>query len=391
MRRLGTQALSFAEDCVQDAFVAALDAWPRQGIPDNPFAWLLKTAHHRAIDRLRRHAMQSAMEPRVGEWMKMLMQSSFDRPIFDDELVLIILCCHPELSLEARLALTLKSVCGFNVEQISRALLIAPAAVAQRLVRAKSHIKAQSIEFTMPALPLLAERMPSVLKTIYLMFNEGYSTSSGDMLVRHELCIEALRLIELVTGDERTSLPEAHALAALLMFQHARHCARVTSDGTPLLLDQQDRTLWDKQLNTQGFRHLSASMNSKVLTSYHLEAGIASVHAAATSWEHTDWKQLVAYYESLHAMTPSPVVRVNQAVAIAMLDGPEKGVAILRLIESDKAMQNYLPYYMTLGELELRSNRRCQAREAFQRALTLAMSEPERKLLLTKLHKVFDA
>ena len=243
----------------------------------------------------------------------------------------------------------------------------------------------------MPAMPLLAERMPSVLKTIYLMFNEGYSTSTGDTLVRHELCIEALRLIELVTGDERTSLPEAHALAALLMFQHARHCARVTSDGIPLLLDQQDRTLWDKQLITHGFRHLSASMNSKELTSYHLEAGIASVHAAATSLEHTDWKQLVAYYEALHAMTPSPVVRVNQAVAIAMLDGPQKGVAILRSIANDKAMQNYLPYYMILGELELRSNRQCQAREAFQRALTLAMSEPERKLLLTNLHKALDA
>jgi RNA polymerase sigma-70 factor (ECF subfamily) len=335
--------------------------------------------------------MQAALEPLIGEWMNSLTRQSSQYSPVDEELCLITLCCHPELSVDARLALTLKAVCGFTVEEIARALLATPPTIAQRIVRAKTLIKERRLEFVQPTLSALSERMPSVLKTIYLMFNEGYSASGGDTLIREELCLEALRLAELVAGDARTSHPEAHALASLLLFQHARHRARVEPNGEPRMLDQQDRTLWDKNMIARGFLHLSLAKNGELLTTYHLEAGIASVHAAAASWGDTDWKQLVSYYDTLHEIAPSPVVRVNQAVAVSMLDGTDRGVGILRSVASDKAMANYAPFHMALGELEMRSGNRRQARDAFQRALELAMSTPERNLVRKKLNQVLDA
>ena len=389
-RALGASALSLAEDCVQDAFVAALNTWSERGVPDNPFAWLLTTARNRALDRLRRHAMMSALEPKLTEWIVHLQAPPKDG-LGDEELSLIVLCCDPALEQEARLALTLKSVCGFSVEEIARAFLATGEAIAQRLVRAKARLRELDVEFAIPAGAKLAERMPSVLRTIYLLFNEGYSASEGDRLIRQDVCEEALRLAELVAWHPVASSPEAHALAALILFQHARHRARVAPDGTPILLEEQDRRLWDHAMIARGFQHLGASRNDEALTALHLEAGVASVHAAASSWERTDWRALVSYYDALSEVQPSPVVAINRAIALAMAQSAEAGLEALKPLAAEKTMKRYLPYHMAIGDLELRRGARAAARAAFAHALTLPMSAPERRLVETKLTRAGDA
>jgi RNA polymerase sigma-70 factor (ECF subfamily) len=286
-RTLGAAGLSFAEDCVQDAFVSALDTWATRGVPNNPFAWLLTTARNRALDRLRRHAMMSALEPRLTEWVEHLQSPADGEGLGDEELSLMVLCCDPALEEEARLALTLKTVCGFSVEEIARAFLATPDAIAQRLVRAKAKLRELNLQFAMPTGPALPSRMPSVLRTIYLLFNEGYSASDGDRLVREDACDEALRLCEAIAWHRAAASPEAHALAALISFQHSRRRARVAGDGRPVLLEDQDRRLWDQAMIARGFQHLGLAKSGDALTSYHLEAGIASVHAAAAAWADT--------------------------------------------------------------------------------------------------------
>lgn len=390
-RTLGASGLSLAEDCVQDAFLAAFETWRLRGVPDNPFAWLLTTARNRALDRLRRHAMMSALEPKVTDWIEHLRAAPDTSGIGDEELALIVLCCDPALEVEARLALTLKTVCGFSVEEIARAFLATPEAMAQRVVRAKARIRELGIEFAMPSGAALSQRMPSVLRTIYLLFNEGYSASDGDKLVRDDICEEALRLAELVAWHPLASSPEAHALAALILFQHARRRARVAADGRPVLLEAQDRRLWDQAMIARGFQHLSAARNEKVLTSLHLEAGIASVHAAAPSWRQTDWVSLLSYYDGLSEVAPSPVVAINRAIALSMVEGADAALEALHGLEGEKAVGRYLPYHMTIGDLELKRGRRQAAREAFQRALALSMSTQERRLVEAKLTQAADA
>jgi RNA polymerase sigma-70 factor (ECF subfamily) len=346
----------------------------------------LTTARNRALDRLRRHAMMSALEPKVGEWLEQLKRPS-DDVLGDEELSLMVLCCDPALEPDARLALTLKTVCGFRVEEIARAFLATPEAIAQRLVRAKARVRALDLQFTMPAGAGLAARMPSVLRTIYLLFNEGYAASDGDRLIRDDFCAEALRLAEVVAWHPRASSPEAHALAALVLFQHARRAARVAADGTPLMLEEQARRLWDQPMIVRGFQHLAASQNDEQLTALHLEAGIASVHAAAASWAKTDWAALVSYYDSLQAIAPSPVVAINRAIAIGMLRGPEAALQALAPLAGDKAVARYLPYHLAIGDLELRRDDKRAAQVAFQRALALPMSLQERKLIEAKLKR----
>ena len=390
-RGMGASALSLAEDCVQDAFVAALDTWGERGVPGNPFAWLLTTARNRALDRLRRHAMMSALEPRVVAWIEHLQAPASSDGLGDEELALIVLCCHPSLEEEARLALTLKTVCGFSVEEIARAFLATPEAIAQRLVRAKALIKALNLQFVMPAGSALPARMPSVLRTIYLLFNEGYAASDGDRLVREDVCEEALRLAETIAWHPVAGSPEAHALAALILFQHARRRARVSGEGRPLLLEQQDRRLWDRAMIARGFQHLAAAQNDALLTPLHLEAGIASVHAAAATWDATDWTALGAYYDALHEIAPSPVVTINRAIALSMTRGVEAGLQALAPLAAQKAVGRYLPYHLAVGDLELRRGQRAAARAAFVRALDLPMSAQERKLVEAKLQQASDA
>jgi RNA polymerase sigma-70 factor (ECF subfamily) len=246
-------------------------------------------------------------------------------------------------------------------------------------------------QFAMPAGAALRARMSSTLRTIYLMFNEGYSASDGDRLIREDVCAEALRLAELVAWHPVASSPEAHALAALILFQHARRRARVAPDGTPVLLEDQDRRLWDHAMIARGFQHLSASRNERLMTALHLEAGIASVHAAAASWGATDWASLVSYYDTLNEIAPSPVVAINRAIALAMTRGADAAIEALKPLASQKAVGRYLPYHLTIGDLELKRGQRAAARDAFAKALALPMSRQERKLVEAKLQRASDA
>ncbi len=393
MRIFGAAHLSLAEDAVQEAFVAALELWAERGVPDDPSAWLLTVARNRALDRLRRGALFAALEPKVADWVTNLQEraSPGDGPFGDDELSMIALCCHPQLPEEARLALTLKVACGFSVEEIARALLAKPEAIAQRIVRAKARIRDLDLSLDMPSGHAMHERMPSVLRTIYLLFNEGYAASGGADLIRREICAEALRLAEIVACHPLARTPEADALAALLCFQHSRHAARADADGTPVLLADQDRGLWDGRLVARGFAHLSRAQGGETLTALHLEAGAASVHAAARRWGETDWAALKNYYDMLMEVAPSPVVSLNRAVAVAMVDGADVALKEIEHLARDPLVAKYVPFHMTVGDLELQRGRRRVARAAFETALALPASEAERRLILRKIAACADA
>jgi len=389
-RKLGAGSLSFAEDCVQEAFLAALQTWPQRGLPDNPVAWLLTSAHNKGVDRLRRHAMQGALEPRVSDWMQALHRTPADMLVGDEELQLISMCSDPRLEDDARQVLALKCVCGFSVEEIARAFLAKPSAIAQRLVRAKARLK-EGLVLEVPASGAVADRMPSMLRTIYLLFNEGYAASGGEQLVRAEFCEEAIRLCRILLSHAQTSTSEVHALCALMLFQHARRESRVSPDGIAVPLEVQDRKVWDRAMIAEGFRQMTLAMTGDRLTSYHLEAGIASVHAAAPDFGATDWAQLGRYYDALLEVAPSPVVEINRAIAVAMHQGPEAGLQLLEPLRAQTIVQNYLPFHLALGDLELRRGQRENARAAFTAALGLAMSEQERKLIAGKLQQAADA
>jgi RNA polymerase sigma-70 factor (ECF subfamily) len=334
--------------------------------------------------------MQSALEPRVAAWMEALRQPPVDALMGDEELLLIAMCCDPRLEDDARQVLALKSVCGFSVDEIARAYLSTPSAIAQRLVRAKARLR-DGIALEAPGSAGIQDRLPSILRTIYLLFNEGYAASGGMLLVRVEICAEALRLCRVLLAHPPTATPEAHALCALMLFQHARHRARVSDDGEAIPLEFQDRRLWDRAMIAEGFRQLTLAMAGERLTRVHLEAGIASVHAAAPHFDDTDWAQLGRYYDALLEVAPSPVVEVNRAIAVSMQRGPAEGLLLLEPLEGRGDVQRYLPYHLAVGELSLKSGMRARARAAFTDALGLAMSEQERKLISAKLQLAADA
>jgi RNA polymerase sigma-70 factor (ECF subfamily) len=333
----------------------------------------------------------AAIEPKVADWLTSLQKNDEPVPLADEELSLIVLCCDPQLPEEMRISLTLKSVCGFSVEEIARAFLARPEAIAQRLVRAKARIKQLGLQFEMPVRENLAARIPSVLRTIYLLFNEGYLTSGGDQSMRLDMCGEALRLACVVADNPATTTPEAHALAALIAFQHSRNAARATADGDIILLEQQDRARWDRSLIALGFAHLERARSGPVLTPLHLEAGIASVHTQAPSWNETDWPTLLQYYDLLMELARSPVVTLNRAVVVAMVEGPAAALTSIAPLADDSQMQRYLPYQITVGDLRLRSGDRAGAREAYDKAGALPASEPEQRLLATKRRRCADA
>jgi RNA polymerase sigma factor (sigma-70 family) len=390
-RIFGPAHLSLAEDAVQEAFVAALETWGSRGVPDEPAAWLLTVARNRALDRLRRGALFAALEPKVADWATALQARAAPGPLGDDELSMIVLCCHPQLPEEARLALTLKVACGFSVEEIGRAFLTSPETVAQRIVRAKARIRDLGLSLDMPAAPAMQERMPSVLRTIYLLFNEGYAASGGETLIRHEICTEGLRLAETVACHPVSRAPEAEALAALLCFQHSRRAARIAADGAPILLADQDRALWDRRLIARGFAHLSRARGGEKLTALHIEAGAASIHAAAQSWAETDWPRLKNYYDMLTEVAPSPVVSLNRAVVVGMVEGADVALGSIEHLARDPVVAKYVPFHMTIGDLELQRGRRAVARAAYETALELPVSEAERRLIHRKIAACADA
>lgn len=389
-RVFGAEHLSLAEEVVQDALITAMQRWSMHGIPDNPRAWLFHVARNRALDELRRQASLRAKEAEVATVFRE--RAPEEEPMFahelrDDQLRMMLMCCHPSIARESRIALTLKTVSGFSVDEIARAFLAKKEAVAQRLVRAKRLIRDEHIPMEMPSRTEMPERLESLLDVLYLLFNEGYAAHTGEDLVRADLCEEAIRLARQLVEHPVASLPEAHALLALMLLQSARIPARVDSAGALTTLEDQDRALWDQPCIAEGIRELGRSASGARITAYHVEAAIASCHALAPSFDETNWTMIAQQYDQLLELKPTPVVALNRAVAIAMAQGAEAGLAALNEIAAHPALHDYLPLPIALGELHLRAGDRTRAAEHFTRALELPATMPEKRFLLRKLNE----
>ncbi|MFV8781147.1 RNA polymerase sigma factor [Microbulbifer sp. SA54] len=374
-----------AEEALHEAFAAALAQWPADGIPDNPRAWLVSAGRFKAIDQLRRRARFDVSYEDIAERLEaeLTIEPEEEPAIEDDRLRLIFTCCHPSLAPEARLALTLREVCGLTTEEIARAFLTSAPTLAQRIVRAKAKIRDANIPYEVPDASQLPERLESVLHAIYLIFNEGYSASAGDALIRHDLSAEAIRLARLLC--ELLPEPEAEGLLALLLLQHSRRAARVCAAGDLILLEQQDRTLWDQQQIREGINLVLRALASRRFGAYTLQAAIAAVHAEAASFEATDWPQIVGLYEALLEMTPSPVIELNRAVAVAMRDGPEEGLRLIETLLARGALADYHLCHAARADLYRRLGQKDEARAAYKAALTLTQQGPEQRFLARRL------
>jgi RNA polymerase sigma-70 factor (ECF subfamily) len=377
-----------AEEALHEAFAAAVERWPRDGLPGNPFAWLVSAGRFKAIDVLRRRARFDAS---VAELARQLETSvnpvSLDKePLEDDRLRLIFTCCHPALPPDAQIALTLREVCGLTTEEIAHAYLTAPRTVAQRIVRAKAKIRDAGIPYQVPARDELPRRLDAVLHVVYLVFNEGYSASSGSSLTRHDLSAEAIRLGRLLAE----LLPEAEAigLLGLMLLQESRRAARTSEDGELVLLSDQDRSLWNRELIEEGLALVEQALTSHRFGPYSLQAAIAAVHAAATTAEATDWAQIVGLYDVLVRADPSPVVELNRAAAVAMRDGPAAGVTLIDQILARGDLVDYQFAHSARGELLRRMGKTEEARAAYERALALTHQETERRFLERRLQQV---
>lgn len=392
-RIFGPEHLQLAEDVVQDALLEALRHWSFHGAPRDPHAWLVRVARNRALDRVRRDARLSREAEQLEAWNDAALASSseqpqeFDTPS-DDELAMIFACCHPALSRDARVALTLKTVGGFGVAEIARAFLESEAAAAQRLVRAKSKLRDEHIEIAIPSGAELLERLDSVLDVVYFLLNEGLAAHSGDALIRGDLVREALRLSSQLASNPLTSTPRSHALAALTHFHASRVGARVDAAGGPLLLEEQERSKWDRGLIARGFEHLQRAAAGGELSELHIEAGIASQHALAATWEDTDWSAILRWYDLLAARNASPIVLLNRAVAVAKLHGASAGLRELEALEKAPALAKYYLLPSIKGEFLRQLDRKLEAATCFRSALALCQSGPERAFLERKLREL---
>lgn len=378
-----------AEEAMHEAFASAVEQWPRDGMPDNPRAWLITTGRFKAIDALRRRSRFDASLSHVAERLENARRADADRRadaaegVDDDQLRLIFTCCHPALPAEARMALTLREVCGLTTEEIARAFLASPPAIAQRIVRAKAKIKAAGIPYQVPTRADLPDRLDTVLHVIYLVFNEGYAASSGDSLTRADLSGEAIRLGRLLA--ELLPDPEVLGLLALMLLQESRRAARATTAGEVVLLEDQDRALWSRAQIDEGLALVRRALASGRFGPYTLQAAIAAVHAEAPSSAATDWAQIVALYNLLLRVESSPVVELNRAVAVAMRDGPAAGLELIDAILARGDLADYHLAHAARGELCRRLDRPADARAALQRALALARQDPERRFLESRL------
>ena len=388
-RIFGIEHLDLVEDVVQETLLRALRQWPFHEVPDNPAGWLYRAAKNQAVDALRREASFRAKAPQIAEALRQWGDAEGGRGsprLADDALGMIFACCHPALERESRIALTLKTLGGFGVSEIARAFLSTDATIAQRLVRAKRKLRAERIRLEVPEEREIGERLPSVLEVLYLMFNEGYAAHRGEDLVRFDLCEEALRLGTLVVEHPAGDRPAAHALLALMWLQASRLPARQSAGGELVLLADQDRSLWDPRCIRRGVGHLARAGAGGELTRYHLEAGIAACHALAPSHEATDWRRIVELYDLLLEAHASPVVALNRAVALAMLEGPDRGIR--ELGEVEPALRGYHLFHATLGDFHARAGNSAAARAAYDRALELACTEPERRFLESRRARV---
>ena len=390
-----------AEEAMHEAFAAALSLWPKSGVPGNPRPWLISTARFKAIDTLRRRARFDASQDELAryleeqwsaaEWSNKNEEDRLEElGLEDDRLRLIFVCCHPSLAPEARVALTLREVCGLTTEEIAKAFLTTPRTLAQRIVRAKAKIRETRIPYEVPSPQELPERLGAVLQVIYLVFNEGYSAAAGAEVTRSELTGEAIRVGRLLM--ELRPEPEVIGLLALMLLQESRRAARTSSTGELILLENQDRALWNREQIAEGVALLEEALkygqNSRRFGSYTLQAAIAAVHAGAESVAVTDWRQIVALYDRLMRVQPSPVVHLNRAVAIAMRDGPEAGLAHIDAVLADGELANYYLAHSARADMYRRLGRTAEARASYEKALALTQQEPERQFLARRLEEL---
>jgi RNA polymerase sigma-70 factor (ECF subfamily) len=376
-----------AEDALQEALTAALARWGEDGVPENPGAWITTAARHKAVDLLRRRKIRESplsesSDP--GEEPPPMLDSRADSPLEDDRLRLVFTCCHPALNREAQIALTLRTLGGLTTPEIARAFLVPPATLGQRLVRAKQKIREARIPYQVPQADLLPERLPSVFLVLYLIFNEGYSATTGDDLVRRELCTEAIRLGRILNALMPRE-PEALGLLALMLLQDSRRAARLSPSGELVLLEDQDRSLWDEEEIREGKEILEKALRMGRPGAYQIQAAVAALHAEAEQAEETDWPQIVALYEALLAIQPTPVVALNHAVAVAMAQGPERGLVFIDEIGRRGALEDYSYYHAARADLLRRLGRSQEARSSYLRALDLAGNVPERDFLRSRL------
>jgi RNA polymerase sigma-70 factor (ECF subfamily) len=383
-----------AEEAMHEAFAAALSLWPRSEVPGNPRPWLISTARFKAIDTLRRRARFDASQDELVRYLE-AQSSSADRSsdddfLEDDRLRLIFTCCHPSLAPEARVALTLREVCGLTTEEIAKAFLTTPHTLAQRIVRAKAKIREERIPYEVPTPQELPERLGAVLQVIYLVFNEGYSAAAGAEVTRAELTGEAIRLGRLLM--ELRPEPEITGLLSLMLLQESRRAARTSPTGELILLENQDRTLWNREQIAEGValleKALKSQQQSRRFGSYTLQAAIAAVHAEAESVAATDWRQIVALYDQLVRIQPSPVVQLNRAVAIAMRDGPEAGLAHIDAVLEHGELANYYLAHSARADMYRRLGRTAEARASYEKALALTQQEPERQFLQERIRQL---
>ena len=385
--------LDLAEEAMHEAFAAALESWPHTGIPGKPRPWLISTARFKAIDAIRRRArfdgaqkdLIAHMESRINDTL-LNDEAIGDEEIEDDRLRLIFTCCHPALPLEGQVALTLREICGLTTEEIARAFLVTPATLAQRIVRAKTKIREARIPYEVPRPEELPERLGAVLQAVYLVFNEGYSAAAGAEVTRAELTGEAIRLGRLLA--EVQPEPEVVGLLALMLLQESRRAARTSSTGELILLENQDRSLWNREQITEGVALVERALQSRRFGSYTLQAAIAAVHAEADSSAGTDWRQIVALYNQLVRIQPSPVVHLNRAVAIAMCDGPDAGLRHIEEIMDQGDLGNYYLAHSARAEMYRQLGRTAEARASYKKALALTQQEPERQFLRERIRQL---
>ncbi len=383
VRSFGPDRIDLAEDVVQETLLTALRQWPYRGVPENPSAWLTRVARNRALDLLRREAVAKRLAPSLSAGD--VAPPEVTEEIADDDLRMMFVCCHPALSRDQQVALVLKLMCGMSVSEIARAFLAEEKAIAQRIVRAKRALRAGLTPFEIPCGPELVNRLDAVLQALYLLFNEGYSAHAGENAVRADVCFEAIRLATVLQRSPTGDTPRTHALLALMQFQASRLGSRTDALGDLLLLDEQDRSLWDQELIQQGFRHLERAAQGDSVSTYHLEAGIAAVHAGAATYSETDWQGALTLYDALLEMTGSPIVALNRAVALWKAAGPGAALAEVRRLTGEKALRGYHLLDAVAGALYAELGDAEASKRHYEMALERANTAAERRFLEKRL------